>query len=47
MKKVLHSFRRLVGKRLVVKDGTIMTAYQLLKRNARARFAKSGTAIID
>ncbi len=44
LKQLLHSFRRLVGKRLVVKDGAIVTAYHPSKRRARRllRHARNG-----
>jgi hypothetical protein len=35
LKKLLQSFRRLVGKRLVVKNGQIVTAYHASKIRAR------------
>jgi hypothetical protein len=44
LKRLLHNFRRLVGKRLVVKDGAIVTAYHSSKRHARSllRHARNG-----
>jgi hypothetical protein len=35
LKRILQSFRRLVGKRLVVRNGQIVTAYHALKRYER------------
>ena len=35
IKRLLQSFRRLVGKRLVVKSGQIVTAYHSSKRHER------------
>jgi len=35
LKRLLQSFRRLVGKRLVVKSGQIVTVYRPLKRYER------------
>jgi len=44
LKQLLHRFRRLVGKRLVVESGIIVTAYHLSKRQERRllRIARGG-----
>lgn len=35
LKRLLQNFRRLVGKRLVVKNGQVVTAYHALRRYER------------